>query len=159
MARRESEWQRRSPVQFGYTVVSFIATVAGVIAWASHAHHPGSVWYLVGALLIFAAWAGTEALRFRREIERRFSSVRHRLVFDTLVCENRATPPSVHLGIRLHNKATEPVHLEVLKMVVTLDGNGQTNPRGCPDRCGTWVTAPSSWAMRPPPSRECSDRV
>jgi hypothetical protein len=114
MRRRESEWQRRSPVEFTYSVVSIVATLAGVVAWATQRGHPGAVWWLVGALVVFALWAGIEALRFRQLIERHFSSVRHHLEFHRVIIQDRATPPGLRVGVIFLNKAPAPIRIKIV---------------------------------------------
>jgi hypothetical protein len=129
MRRREVEWQRRNPWSFAYAVVSAVGTAVTLIGWATHRHHPAATWWLVAGAGILALWACTEVLRFRHQVERHFSSVRNRLVFDQVHCADRQTPPGLHIGIRFVNKSAEPIQVKIIKLEVTVDGAGQQEPQ------------------------------
>ncbi len=46
-------------------IISGIITVATVIGYAAHPHHPGAVWWVVWAIAAVAIWAVLEMLRWR----------------------------------------------------------------------------------------------
>jgi hypothetical protein len=54
-----------SPFRVTYTAVSAVIFAVAVYGYVSHPHHPGWLWYALGALGIFALWAITEMLRWR----------------------------------------------------------------------------------------------
>lgn len=53
-----------------------MATVAAVYGYVRQAHHPGAVWWLLGAVAVVAAWALGEMLRWRVKYRRLLASQR-----------------------------------------------------------------------------------
>jgi hypothetical protein len=54
-----------SPFRVTYSVMATLIFAVTLYGYASHPHHPGGLWYALGAAVIFAIWAVTEMLRWR----------------------------------------------------------------------------------------------
>src|SRR5580704_17118115 len=68
-----------SPVRIVYSAVAAVTVGVTVYGYVSHPHHPGALWYLLGAVAVLALWAVTEMLRWRvrhNRLERRIAAVR-----------------------------------------------------------------------------------
>jgi hypothetical protein len=54
-----------SPARIALNGTAFVITVATVAAYATQAHHPGAVWWLLIAVAVIAVWTFSEMLRWR----------------------------------------------------------------------------------------------
>ncbi len=54
-----------SPWRIGVGTISLVSLGVTVYGYAAHPHHPGSVWWLLGAALVMTAWSLSEMLRWR----------------------------------------------------------------------------------------------
>lgn len=59
-----------SPWRIAYGTVALVGTVGAVYGYASHPHHPGAVWWLLGGALVVALWAMSEMMRWRIKYKR-----------------------------------------------------------------------------------------
>jgi hypothetical protein len=85
-----------SPWRIGVGTISLVSLGVTVYGYAAHPHHPGSVWWLLGAALVMTVWSLSEMLRWR---------VRHNRL-RTQVNNVRAGPPSV--GPRPSGRLSSP---------------------------------------------------
>ena len=110
----------------------FVAELVAVVR--NQAHHP--TWELVaGALAAFLAAALLEVVSLQRrlsalndETHQRFESIRYALVCADVITQDRATPPSLRVGVRFWNGGPEALRFAVATMVVVVDGHTLAEP-------------------------------
>jgi len=71
-----------SPWRIAYGVASLVALGVTVVGYVAHPHHPGSVWWLLTAVAVVAAWALLEMVRWRtrhNRLERRLAECESQL--------------------------------------------------------------------------------
>jgi len=59
-----------SPLRIGYALLSALLTVSGALTYVKERHHPGAIWYLVGALAVVILYLAIEVLRWRTKHHR-----------------------------------------------------------------------------------------
>jgi hypothetical protein len=88
----------------------------------------GWMWLFFGsvALVVLSFWRVHQT---RIAVERRFEAIRFALICEDVFVQDRASPPSVRLGIRFMNVGNQALRYAVESMTVVIDGHTLTNPQ------------------------------